>query len=74
MPGSCTLPTRAHPNSVRVAAVIGGPDAPDIAYPACVIQSTRNREAAAAFLSFLQTADAARVFERHGFRPIVAGQ
>jgi len=59
---------------VRVAAVISGPDAPDIAYPACVIQSSRKQEAAAAFLSFLQTADAARVFERYGFKPIVAGQ
>jgi molybdate transport system substrate-binding protein len=59
---------------VRVAAVISGPDAPDITYPACVIQSSRQREAAAAFLSFLRTADAARAFERYGFKPIVAGQ
>ena len=56
---------------VRVAAVISGPDAPDIVYPACIIQSSAKREAASAFLQYLQTADAAEIFERHGFLPIV---
>jgi molybdate transport system substrate-binding protein len=55
---------------VRVGAVISGPDAPDIVYPACVIQSSTRREAAAAFLEFLQAENAARVFERHGFRAV----
>ena len=74
MPDCVRYRRGAHPNTGRVAAVISGPDAPDIAYSACVLQSSRKREAAAAFLSFLQTADAARVFERYGFKPIVAGQ
>jgi molybdate transport system substrate-binding protein len=56
---------------VRVAIVISGPDAPDIVYPACIIQSSARLEAASAFLRFLQTADAAQIFERHGFLPIV---
>jgi len=56
---------------VRVAAVISGPDAPDIVYPACIVQSSAKREAASAFLQYLQTADAAEIFERHGFLPIV---
>jgi molybdate transport system substrate-binding protein len=59
---------------VRIGAVISGPDAPDIVYPACVIQSSTRREAAAAFLEFLQTEDAARVFERHGFQPVAPGR
>ena len=57
---------------VRLGAVISGPEAPEIVYPACVIQSSSRREAAERFLKFLQTADAARVFERHGFQPIAA--
>ena len=56
---------------VRVAAVISGPEAPDIVYPACIIQSSAKREAASAFLQYLQTAEAAEIFERHGFLPIV---
>ena len=59
---------------VRVAAVITGSDAPEIVYPACVIRSSAKRDTAAAFLRFLQTADAARIFERHGFQPIAPGQ
>lgn len=59
---------------VRVAAVISGPDAPNIVYPACVIQSSARRDAAAAFVRFLQTADAAKIFERHGFQPIGPGK
>ena len=54
---------------VRIAAVISGPEAPEIVYPACVIRSSTRRAAAAAFLKFLLTEDAVRVFERHGFRP-----
>jgi molybdate transport system substrate-binding protein len=61
-------------NRVRMSAVISGPEAPEIIYPACVIQSSARRDAAAAFLKFLQTADAARVFERHGFQPVSAAR
>ena len=57
---------------VRVAAVIAGADAPDIVYPACVIQTSPRRQAAERFLHFLQTAEAGRIFERHGFQAIVA--
>jgi molybdate transport system substrate-binding protein len=59
---------------VRVAAVISGPDAPDIVYPACVIQSSAKRDAASAFLRFLQSAEAGRVFERFGFQPVGSGR
>jgi molybdate transport system substrate-binding protein len=59
---------------VRVATIITGPDAPDIVYPACVIQSSARRDAAGAFLKFLQTAEASRVFERYGFQPVVPGR
>lgn len=53
---------------VRVAAVISGPDAPAIVYPAAVVATSRGADAAARFLAFLQTAEATRIFERHGFR------
>jgi molybdate transport system substrate-binding protein len=59
---------------VRIGAVITGADAPAIVYPACVIQSSKKKDAAATFLRFLQAAEAARVFERHGFQPIVSSQ
>jgi molybdate transport system substrate-binding protein len=59
---------------VRVAALISGPDAPDIVYPACVIQSSAKRDAASAFLRFLQSAEAGRVFERFGFQPVGSGR
>lgn len=55
-------------SDVRVAAVISGPDAPAIVYPAAVITGSRHRDAAARFLTFLQTPEATRIFERHGFR------
>jgi molybdate transport system substrate-binding protein len=59
---------------VRISVVIGGPEAPEIVYPACVIQSSTRREAAAAFLTFLQSEDAGRVFERYGFQPVARAQ
>ena len=52
---------------VRVAAVVSGPEAPAIVYPAAVIAGSRRRDAAARFLAFLQTPEATRIFARHGF-------
>jgi molybdate transport system substrate-binding protein len=52
---------------LRVAMTIGGPDAPAIAYPACVIASTRQPAAAAQFVQFLRGPEAGRILERHGF-------
>lgn len=59
-------------DAVRVATVITGPDAPSIVYPACVVSSSKRKEAAAAFVTFLQTPAASRIFREHGFQPLAA--
>jgi len=61
-------------DSVRVVAAITGPEAPRIAYVACAISSSRRADAARAFLTFLRTADASRIFERRGFQPLAAAR
>jgi molybdate transport system substrate-binding protein len=61
-------------DAVRVVAVITGPQAPQIAYLACAIASSRRADAARAFVTFLQTAHASRIFERHGFQPLAAAR
>ena len=55
--------------SVRVAAIVSGPDAPRVVYPAAVIATSPNTVAARSFLRFLQTPPAAQVFAKHGFQP-----
>lgn len=60
--------------AVRVVTVITGPEAPRIAYFACVISSSRQADAARSFVRFLQAADASRIFERHGFQALTAGR
>jgi molybdate transport system substrate-binding protein len=42
-------------------------DGPRIAYPAAVIRSGHNREGATRLLTWLQSADAARIFKASGF-------
>ena len=56
--------------NVRVTAVIAGPEAPAIVYPACVVSSSKRKDAAAAFLSFLQTPAAGEIFRKHGFQTL----
>lgn len=52
---------------VRVAFVIAGAKAPQIVYPAALTVRSKNRDAAARFLAYLTSADAAAVFARHKF-------
>lgn len=51
----------------RTAFVVPADEGPRIVYPAAVIRRGRNRDGARRFLSFLRSAEAARVFERAGF-------
>jgi molybdate transport system substrate-binding protein len=60
--------------AVRVAAVIDGPEAPEIVYPAAVISTSARKDPARAFLEFLRTAEAGRVFRKFGFEPRAQGQ
>jgi len=55
---------------VRLAFVVGEADAPRIAYPACVVQTSTRKAAARKFLEFLASANAAQIFREHGFLPV----
>jgi molybdate transport system substrate-binding protein len=55
--------------SVRLALVVNGPDAPRIAYPACVVRISRHKAAARHFVTFLTSARAAQIFQEYGFLP-----
>lgn len=50
-----------------LALVVPVSEGPPIRYPAAVMRSSRNREAAIGFLTWLQSADAAAIFQRAGF-------
>jgi len=50
-----------------LALVIPVADGPRIVYPAAVIRSGRNREAASRFLAWLRQAEAVKIFEAAGF-------
>lgn len=52
---------------VRVACEIPPKDGPDISYPMAVIKDSKQIEAAKAFLDYLNSDGAAKVFERYGF-------
>ena len=52
---------------VRTAAVIDGPDAPAVVYPAAITARSKARAAAAKFLEYLRTPAATEVFTRYGF-------
>ena len=54
----------------RVAISIPPEQAPRIVYPAAVIKTTKNRQAAERFLAFLQSQAARDVMARHGFGPV----
>lgn len=52
---------------VKVAAVIGGPDAPAISYPAAVLSQAGSQAVAAQFVNYLTSEPARRIFRRYGF-------
>jgi molybdate transport system substrate-binding protein len=59
-------------DAVRITRILAGPDAPSIVYPAALISSSRRQGAAEAFLKFLQTPAASRIFRHYGFQPLAA--
>ena len=56
----------------REAFVVPHEDGPRIVYPAAVVRNGPNPQGGRRFLAFLQTADAAAIFERAGFVPLRA--
>ncbi|MFP2910139.1 molybdate ABC transporter substrate-binding protein, partial [Pyxidicoccus sp. 3LFB2] len=57
----------AQSKKVRVAFVVPEPDAPRIVYPVAALAKGKAPEAGRAFVRFLQTEAARKVFMRHGF-------
>jgi molybdate transport system substrate-binding protein len=60
--------------ALRVVATITGPQAPRIVYPAAVVKTSRQPQAAAKFLEFLRTRPALAIFEKHGFTPVTGAR
>jgi molybdate transport system substrate-binding protein len=60
--------------ALRVVATITGPQAPRIVYPAAVVKTSRQPQAAAKFLEFLRTRPALAIFEKHGFTPVMGAR
>jgi molybdate transport system substrate-binding protein len=58
--------------ALKVVATIAGARAPRIVYPACVVRTSRQPAAAAAFVNFLRGSAAAAILARHGFAPPAA--
>jgi molybdate transport system substrate-binding protein len=54
---------------LKVVVTVSGARAPRIVYPACVVRTSRQPAAAAAFLNFLRGPAAAAILARHGFVP-----
>ena len=54
-------------NRVKTAYAVPDADSPAIHYPAAVVKSAKNESAARAFLQYLASPDADKVFARHGF-------
>jgi molybdate transport system substrate-binding protein len=54
---------------LKVVVTVSGARAPRIVYPACVVRTSRQPAAAAAFLNFLRSPAAAAILARHGFAP-----
>jgi molybdate transport system substrate-binding protein len=54
---------------LKVVTTIAGARAPAIVYPACIVRTTGQPAAAAAFLTFLRSPAAAAILARHGFVP-----
>ena len=59
----------AFSSRVRVALRIELPAAPRIVYPMAITARSQHKPAAAKFLTFLRSAAAITIFERHGFYP-----
>ena len=55
----------------RLGFVITGTGAPAIVYPAAVVKASKQRAEAERFLAFLRGAEAAALFTRYGFEPVV---
>lgn len=53
-----------------VAFIVSGADAPRIVYPAAIVKSSRLRDDAARFITFLCGDEAAAVFAQHRFVPL----
>ena len=60
----------AQSKRVRVALVVPEAEVPRITYPAAALTKGKAPEAGRAFVTFLQTDAARRVFERYGFIPL----
>ena len=54
---------------LKVVVTVAGARAPRIVYPACVVRTSRQPAAAAAFVNFLRGPAAAAILARHGFAP-----
>ena len=63
-----TTDLRGSPD-VHVAAIVEGPQAPRIVYPAAALASSARSGEAAAFVKFLQSDEIRRIFAAHGFAP-----
>jgi molybdate transport system substrate-binding protein len=61
-------------HDVRIVAVVAGPDAPLIVYPAAVVAASRRGDAALGFLKFLQTPAANAIFKQYGFQPLASAR
>jgi molybdate transport system substrate-binding protein len=59
---------------VDLALVVAGPEAPNIIYPAAIVARSRQRDAAAKFLSFRRGPEAGRIFRRYRFTPVGAAE
>jgi molybdate transport system substrate-binding protein len=57
-------------HGVHTAFVVPVADGPRIVYPAAVVRSGANTNGGKQLLAFLRTDEAARVFERAGFRVV----
>lgn len=54
-------------NRVRTAYAVTQQEGPTIQYPAAVVKSAKNQPATRAFLQYLTSPDARKIFARHGF-------
>ena len=57
---------------VRIAFVVSSAEGPRISYPMALVKGAKVHEAALKFLSYLESVQAGKVFERYGF--ILTGQ
>ncbi|MEL4106912.1 molybdate ABC transporter substrate-binding protein [Oscillospiraceae bacterium WX1] len=55
--------------NVKIVAEAPAGSHKPVVYPAVIVKASANQTAAAAFLAYLQSADAMKVFEKYGFSP-----